>query len=45
MTLTVGLFLGAVLFVTAAVLGERNALWLPVVVLIAAAAANTFLTQ
>jgi len=38
--LTIGLILGAGLFVTAAVLGERHALYIPAVVLLAAATAN-----
>jgi len=37
---TPGLILGAALFVLAAWLTEKHALWLPAVVLIAAAAAN-----
>ena len=38
--MTPGLILGAALFVLAAWLTEKHALWLPAVVLIAAAAAN-----
>jgi hypothetical protein len=37
MAIAIGLLLGAGLFIAAAVLGERNALWIPGVVLIAAA--------
>jgi hypothetical protein len=37
MAMALGLLLGALLFIAAAVLGERNALWIPGVVLIAAA--------
>jgi len=40
--MTLGLILGAALFAVAALLMERHALWLPVVVLVAAAAANAF---
>lgn len=40
--MTLGLILGAALFVVAAILSEKNALWLPVIVLAAAAAANAF---
>jgi hypothetical protein len=36
MAIGLGLFLGAVLFIAAAVLGERNTLWIPSIVLIAA---------
>lgn len=36
MALGLGLLLGAALFIAAAVLGERNVLWIPGVVLIAA---------
>ena len=38
--MTIGLIIGAALFVLAAVLGERHALWIPGVVLLAFAAAN-----
>jgi len=37
MAIGLGLLLGAGIFIAAAVLGERNALWIPAVVLIAAA--------
>jgi hypothetical protein len=40
MAIGFGLLLGAGLFIAAAVLGERNALWIPAVVLIAAAAGS-----
>jgi hypothetical protein len=40
---TLGLILGACLFATSALLSAKHVLWLPAVVLIAAAAANTFL--
>jgi len=40
--MTVGLILGAALFVGVAILSEKNALWLPVIVLLVAAAANAF---
>jgi hypothetical protein len=42
MALALGLLLAAGLFIAAAVLGERNALWIPGVVLIAAAVASLF---
>jgi hypothetical protein len=38
--MTGGLALGALLFIAAAVLGSKNALWIPGVVLIAAAGAT-----
>jgi lipid-binding SYLF domain-containing protein len=37
MAMALGLLLGALLFIAAAVLGERNALWIPGIILIAAA--------
>jgi hypothetical protein len=40
MAMGLGLLLGAAMFIAAAVLGERNALWIPGVVLIAAAVAS-----
>lgn len=40
MAIVIGLLIGAGLFLAAAVLGERNALWIPGVVLIAAAVAS-----
>lgn len=40
--MTLGLILGACLFIVAAVASEKNALWLPAVLLAAAAAANAF---
>ena len=36
--MTIGLIIGAVMFVLAAILGERHALWIPSVVLLVAAA-------
>jgi len=42
MALGLGLLLGAGLFIATAVLGERNALWIPGVVLVAAAVASLF---
>lgn len=40
--MTAGLIIGAVLFIIIALAMEKNALWLPVIVLVAAAAANAF---
>jgi hypothetical protein len=40
--MTTGCILGACLFIAAALLSSKNVLWLPAVVLIAAAAANVF---
>lgn len=40
MTAAVGFMIGGILFIVAAVLGEKNALWIPAVVLIAAAGAT-----
>jgi hypothetical protein len=39
---TTGCILGACLFIVAALLSSKHVLWLPAVVLIAAAAANAF---
>lgn len=38
--MTIGLILGAILFVTCAIAGQRHALYIPAIVLIVAATAN-----
>lgn len=40
--MTLGLVLAAALFIIGAVASEKNALWLPAILLLAAAAANAF---
>ena len=40
MALTLGMLLGGGMFIAAAWLGEKSALWIPGVVLVCAAAAN-----
>lgn len=40
MTAVIGLCIGAAMFIAAAVLGSKNALWIPAVVLITAAVAT-----
>ena len=44
-TMTLGLALGAALFLAAAWLGQRHALYIPAVVLLTAAAANAIAGQ
>lgn len=39
--MTAGLLLAAFLFVLCAVVSEKNVLWIPVILLVAVAAANT----
>lgn len=40
--MTIGLVIAAAIFIVAALAMEKNGLWLPVIVLLAAAAANAF---
>lgn len=40
--MTIGLILAAAIFIVAALAMEKNGLWLPVILLLAAAAANAF---